>query len=64
LVRTAPPVESRPQVDQNEANKFRTWQQHRPAPPPRQTAPPRQSAPARAPEKRPSQNPPEDHKKN
>jgi hypothetical protein len=34
LVRPAPPVQSRPQVDQNEANKFRNWQQQRPSPPP------------------------------
>jgi hypothetical protein len=34
LVRQAPPVETRPQVDQNEANKFRTWQQSRPQPRP------------------------------
>jgi FecR protein len=33
LVRQAPPPQSRPQVDQNEANKFRTWQQQRPSPP-------------------------------
>ena len=40
LVRPAPPVEQRPQVDQNEANKFRTWQQQRPAQPqPRQNVP-------------------------
>jgi hypothetical protein len=30
LVRQAPPAEQRPQVDQSEANKFRTWQQARP----------------------------------
>jgi FecR protein len=34
LVRPAPPVQSRPQVEQNEANKFRNWQQQRPSPPP------------------------------
>lgn len=56
LVRPAPPVESRPQVDQNEANKFRTWQQQRPAPPPRENAP-------RPPQNRPAPNRPEDHKK-
>ncbi len=56
LVRPAPPVEPRPQVDRNEANKFRTWQQQRPAPPPRQNAP-------RAPENRPQPNRGEDHKK-
>ena len=33
LVRPAPPVQSRPQVDQNEANKFRNWQQQRPSAP-------------------------------
>jgi Family of unknown function (DUF6600)/FecR protein len=33
LVRPAPPVESRPQVDQNEANKFHNWQQQRPSTP-------------------------------
>jgi hypothetical protein len=75
LVRTAPPVQPRPQTDQNEANKFRTWQQQRPAPPPRQSAPretaprqsapPHQSAPSRAPDnKRPSQSRPEDRKNN
>jgi hypothetical protein len=58
LVRTAPPVESRPQVDQNEANKFRNWQQQRPSPP-------KNNAPApRPPENRPQHNnKPEDHKK-
>jgi len=30
LVRQAPAPQPRPQVDQNEANKFRTWQQQRP----------------------------------
>lgn len=46
LVRPAPPVESRPQVEQNEANKFRTWQQQRP-PQPKQNVPrpPERSAP-------------------
>jgi hypothetical protein len=33
LVRPAPPVESRPQVEQNEASKFRNWQQQRPSAP-------------------------------
>lgn len=56
LVRPAPPVQQRPQVDQNEANKFRTWQQQRPAPPPRESAPRQQSRPE--PQRRP-----EDHKK-
>ena len=55
LVRPAPPVQPRPQVDQNEANKFRTWQQQRPAPPPRE---------APRPQNRPEpQRRPEDHKK-
>jgi hypothetical protein len=31
LVRQAPAPQPRPQVDQNEANKFRTWQQQRPS---------------------------------
>jgi hypothetical protein len=56
LVRPAPPVQQRPQVDQNEANKFRTWQQQRPAPPPRESAPRPQSRPE-------PQHRPEDHKK-
>jgi len=30
LVRQAPPVQERPQQQQNEENKFRTWQQQRP----------------------------------
>jgi hypothetical protein len=50
LVRQAPPAESRPQVDQNEANKFRTWQQSRPQPRPQpQERPPqeRQAQPQR-----------------
>jgi hypothetical protein len=29
-VRQAPPVQERPQQQQNEENKFRTWQQQRP----------------------------------
>lgn len=33
LVRPAPPVQPRPQVDQSEANKFHNWQQQRPEPP-------------------------------
>ena len=33
LVRPAPPVQARPQVDQSEANKFHNWQQQRPEPP-------------------------------
>jgi FecR protein len=42
LVRPAPPVQPRPQVEQNEANKFRQWQQQRPAaPPPRSNPAPR-----------------------
>jgi hypothetical protein len=46
LVRPAPPVERRPQVEQNEANKFHNWQQNRP-PATRQNAPrpPERSAP-------------------
>jgi hypothetical protein len=56
LVRPAPPVESRPQVDQNEANKFRTWQQQRPANVPR--------PPANRPEQnRPPQNSKQEPKK-
>jgi hypothetical protein len=56
LVRPAPPAQSRPQVDQSEANKFRTWQQQRPAPPPRETAARPQSHPQPPPR-------PEEHKK-
>ncbi len=56
LVRPAPPVQPRPEVDRNEANKFRTWQQQRPAPPPREAAPRPQSRPEPA-------RRPEDHKK-
>ncbi len=59
LVRPAPPVQSRPQVDQNEANKFRTWQQQRPAPPPRESRP----APQRQPESHPQPQRHDDHKK-
>jgi len=58
LVRAAPPVQERPQIDQNEASKFRTWQQQRPAPPPREN-PRQQSRPA---ENRSQPRPP-DHKK-
>jgi hypothetical protein len=54
LVRQAPPPQPRPQVDQNEANKFRTWQQQRPPEP--RSAPRQQES--RAPQ--PSKN---DHKK-
>ena len=36
LVRPAPPVQERPQMEQNEANKFHTWQQQRPVPQPQQ----------------------------
>ena len=60
LVRTAPPVQPRPQVDQNEANKFHTWQQQRPAPPPREN--PRQQQ-SRPPQNRPQPSRQEDHKK-
>ena len=56
LVRPAPPVQPRPQVDQSEANKFRTWQQQRPAPPPRESAPRPQNRPQPPPR-------PEEHKK-
>ena len=46
LVRPAPPVQSRPQVDQNEANKFHNWQQQRPsAPPANVPRPPENHAP-------------------
>ncbi len=59
LVRPAPPVQSRPQIDQNEANKFRTWQQQRPAPPPREN--PRQQS--RPPENRSQPGRQPEHKK-
>jgi hypothetical protein len=39
LVRPAQPAERSPQVEQNEANKFRTWQQQRPPQPQRESAP-------------------------
>ncbi len=55
LVRPAPPVQSRPQVDQNEADKFHNWQQQRPAAPTQRANPPR-PADNRAPQK-------QDHKK-
>jgi FecR protein len=54
LVRQAPPPQPRPQVDQNEANKFRTWQQQRP---PENRSAPRQQ------ESRAPQPPRNDHKK-
>ena len=54
LVRQAPPPQPRPQVDQNEANKFRTWQQQRP---PENHSAPRQQ------ESRAPQPPKNDHKK-
>ena len=53
LVRQAPTPQPRPQVDQNEANKFRTWQQQRP--------PENRSAPRQ--ESRAPQPPKNDHKK-
>lgn len=43
LVRSAPPVQDRPERNQSEAQKFSTWQQHRSAPAPRASRP---SAPA------------------
>jgi hypothetical protein len=72
LVRQAPPVEPRPQVEQNEANKFRTWQQSRPPQPERQPQQrqaqpqerpqqPRQNT-QRPPDNRPPKNRPEDKK--
>lgn len=54
LVRQAPPPQPRPQVDQNEASKFRTWQQQRP--------PENRSAP-RPPESHAQQPSRNDHKK-
>jgi hypothetical protein len=45
LVRSAPPVQERPEHEQSEEQKFRTWQQHS-APAPR--AAPRPSAPPHA----------------
>jgi uncharacterized protein DUF6600/FecR-like protein len=54
LVRQAPPPQPRPQVEQNEATKFRTWQQQRP--------PENRSAP-RPPENRAPQPARNDHKK-
>lgn len=35
LVRSAPPVQDRPEREQNEEQKFRTWQQHQSAPAPK-----------------------------
>jgi hypothetical protein len=76
LVRQAPPVETRPQVDQTEANKFRDWQRQRPQPQPRtesqpkpqptqrpeppRAQPQKQNAPRPA-ENHPPKNRPEDH---
>src|SRR5580700_7469744 len=48
LVRPAPPVQESPQHQQNEQNKFNTWQQQRQAAPPR-PAPKPQSQPPRPP---------------
>ena len=45
LVRSAPPVQERPEHNQSEAQKFSTWQQHRSAPAPKAPHP---SAPAHA----------------
>ena len=42
LVRTAPPVQPRPEVQRNEEQKFKTWQQQRPKEVPR---PPERAAP-------------------
>jgi hypothetical protein len=55
LVRQAPAPQPRPQVDQNEANKFRTWQQQRP--------PENRSNASRPPESHPAQGQKSDHKK-
>jgi len=44
LVRSAPPVQERPEHNQSEAQKFQTWQQHQGAPAPRPA--PHPSAPA------------------
>jgi hypothetical protein len=44
LVRSAPPVQERPEQNQSEAQKFSTWQQHRTPPPPPKASHP--SAPA------------------
>lgn len=55
LVRQAPAPQPRPQVDQNEANKFRTWQQQRP--------PENRSNASRPPESHPAQSQKSDHKK-
>jgi hypothetical protein len=55
LVRQAPAPQPRPQVDQNEANKFRTWQQQRP--------PENRSNASRPPESHPPQGQKSDHKK-
>jgi hypothetical protein len=52
LVRQAPPPQQRPQVEQNEATKFRTWQQQRP---------PENRSAARPPENRAPQPPRNDH---
>jgi hypothetical protein len=61
LVRPAPPVQPRPQIDQNEANKFHTWQQQRPSQPPRESAPrPPQNRP---PQNHPQPSRPDEHKK-
>jgi hypothetical protein len=57
LVRQAPAPQPRPQVDQNEANKFRTWQQQRPP------APQNRGNTSRPPENRAPQSHNEDHKK-
>ena len=47
LVRTAPPVEQRPEQQKSEEQKFNNWQRERPAPAPRQEerAPARQEKP-------------------
>jgi hypothetical protein len=55
LVRQAPMPQPRPQVDQNEANKFRTWQQQRP--------PENRGNASRPPQNRPPENRKDDHKK-
>jgi hypothetical protein len=54
LVRSAPPVQERPETQRSEQQKFSSWEQQRPrsTPPPRQeaprAAPARQEAPARS----------------
>lgn len=58
LVRPAPPVQSNPQHEQQQEQKFRNWQQQRPAAPPRQQE---HAAPAQHPQH--SAPPKQDHHK-